>query len=209
MIRSNPWRLGNSSSRAPTLRPGPTHWQAWSHRHWQSESGTATWQWQCTQAATGSVRVPGTLPLATRSWPCDVQVRRCIQTSSRSPVPRRLRHGRTRRQARSTCATKRICPEKCSHTGNTRGHRVSPVGQNFHPAAPGLGRFFPGGGIGGRPALSTAVRTRVLVAWSMEWREPLMNYGPCSIMEAGLAWGTCTIRFHNQAKVGTWWFGQQ
>jgi hypothetical protein len=47
------------------------------------------------------------------------------------------------------------------------------------------------------------------VAWSMEWREPLMNYGPCSIMEAGLAWGTCTIRFHNQAKVGTWWFGQQ
>ena len=123
MIRSNPWRLGNSSSRAPTLRPGPTHWQAWSHRHWQSESGTATWQWQCTQAATGSVRVPGPLPLATRSWPCDVQVRRCIQTSSRSPVPRRLRHGRTRRQARSTCATKRICPEKCSHTGNTRGHR--------------------------------------------------------------------------------------
>ena len=87
--------------------------------------------------------------------------------------------------------------------------RQPAVGQNFHPAAPGLGRFFPGGGIGGRPALSTAVRTRVLVAWSMEWREPLMNYGPCSIMEAGLAWGTCTIRFHNQAKVGTWWFGQQ
>ena len=131
MIRSNPWRLGNSSSRAPTLRPGPTHWQAWSHRHWQSESGTATWHWQCTQAATGSVRVPGTLPLATRSWPCDVQVRRCIQTSSRSPVPRRLRHGRTRRQARSTCATKRICPEKCSHTGNTRCPHPRPWHSHF------------------------------------------------------------------------------
>jgi hypothetical protein len=140
MIRSNPWRLGNSSSRAPTLRPGPTHWQAWSHRHWQSESGTATWQWQCTQAATGSVRVPGTLPLATRSWPCDVQVRRCIQTSSRSPVPRRLRHGRTRRQARSTCATKRICPEKCSHTGNTRGHKCVHGRPEFPPGCSRAGQ---------------------------------------------------------------------
>jgi len=94
-----------------------------------------------------------------------------------------------------------------SHPGSKSKSPDRMVGQNFHPAAPGLGRFFPGGGIGGRPALSTAVRTRVLEAWSMEWREPLINYGPCSIMEAGLAWGTCTIRFHNQAKVGTWWFG--